>query len=330
MPPSELARRTRTAAAKVSPVEARIREEQDGLSQALSDRVGIDRFIRAAVTSFAQTPRLRECTPQSVLGALYVSAQLGLEVGGPRGLAYLVPFWNKDLVRSDGGRGGFEAQLIVGYRGFVDLFYKAGAKSVQWFVIREGDLFRKGSDSVRGDWYVWEPASEDEERPLVGCVALVHTATGGIVWHHMTKAQILKRRPKKWEGTPWRTWPEEQSLKTVLRGLAKRVAMSTELAVASDADQSVQRRIEGLPEHDVLHVPVEGGAIEDLDREEAEQEPAGPNTAPEAPSRPEQAPRVQDPPAVPDAAPPPPEEDDWEARERAQFEAWRREHPEEA
>lgn len=307
---SDLARQTRNAqgaqaktAEKVAALTKTIQGTRNGIAAALGERIGPDRFLRAAVTTLRTTPKLADCSAESILGGLFVAAQLGLEIGGPRGLVYLVPY-------------GKEATLVVGYRGFVDLFYRAGARSVEWFLVREGDHFRIASDAVHGFGYQWAPpdGQPDDSRPWTGAVAQVVTASGAIVWEFMSRDQIEARSTN----TPiWRQWPEEMALKTVLRRLVKRAPASVELAQAVEADETVQRQVEGLAEPIAEHVPVEGP------------KPAAPKPRPAAtpvvvepdPVDPEREP---DPEPVPDQGGQPGDEtpEQYEARTRAEYDDW--------
>ena len=79
-----------------------------------------ERFARICVTAFRQTPKLQQCSPASVLGAMMTCAQLGLEPNTPSGLAYLIPRWNGKLRTT-------ECQFQVGYRGLLELMYRSGA-----------------------------------------------------------------------------------------------------------------------------------------------------------------------------------------------------------
>lgn len=244
------------------------------LDTALAERIGVERFMQAAVTTFRKTPGLARCTEESILGGLFVAAQLGLEVGGPRGLAYLVPY-------------GQEATFVLGYKGAVELFYRTGqVKKVDAFLIREGDVFEPGWDLREGRVFKWVPGNPDGKP--VGAVAYVVTTNGGLVWEHMTEAEILKRRPSRWTNTPWSTWPDQMWMKTVLKALTRKVRMSADdlsLQLAIESDETVQRKVPGLPELEVSRLPV--GTV------------AGADEAPAAG-----------------------EEDDWEARERAEHDAW--------
>lgn len=199
-----------------------------GLSAALADRIGPDRFVRAAVTVLRTTAALRQCTPESILGGLFVAAQLGLEVGGPLGYAYLVPY-------------GREAQLIVGVRGFIELFYRAGAKSVRADIVREGDQLSRETDDTGRVLIRWTDADPlNPERQAVGALATVILATGEPLQEFMTRAQIEKRRPKTSRSGPWTEWTDEMWKKTVLRQCAKTARLSSDdLALAIDVDQTI-------------------------------------------------------------------------------------------
>ncbi|WP_353809105.1 recombinase RecT [Agromyces sp. SYSU T00194] len=220
----------------------KVNAASNGFAAALADRIGADRFVRAAVTSIRTNRQLAQCDELSILGGLFVAAQLALEIGGPRGLAYLVPY-------------GREAQLIVGYRGYVELFYRAGARKVEWFIVREGDEFRQWSTGSGGRDYQWTPLNTDTDRPLVGAVAQIQGAQGEFQFEYMSKAQINERRPKRATSGPWADWYEEMALKTVMRQLAKTARQSTdELALAASNDGAVITQVEGGPVR-VVHPP---------------------------------------------------------------------------
>lgn len=71
-----------------------------------------DRLVRVAITACRRTPKLTECSPLSMAGAMLTAATLGLEPNTPTGECYLVPY-----------KG--EATLIVGYQGFAKLFWQS-------------------------------------------------------------------------------------------------------------------------------------------------------------------------------------------------------------
>lgn len=81
------------------------------IARALPKHLDGERVTRLALTAVRQTPKLAETDQMSFAGALLTAAALGLEPNTPLGEAYLVPYGN-------------ETQLIIGYQGFVRLFWQ--------------------------------------------------------------------------------------------------------------------------------------------------------------------------------------------------------------
>jgi recombination protein RecT len=97
------------------------------ITMALPKHLTADRLCRVAVTEMSKNPKLFECAPTSVLAAIIMAAQLGLELGVD-GQAYLVPY--KGV-----------CQFIPGWKGYVDLISRAGRASVWTGAVRTGDWF---------------------------------------------------------------------------------------------------------------------------------------------------------------------------------------------
>ena len=80
------------------------------IAKALPDVMTPERFARIVTTAVTNNPKLAECTPQSFVGAMLNSAQLGLEPNTALGQAYLIPY-------------GRQCQFQIGYRGLIDLAF---------------------------------------------------------------------------------------------------------------------------------------------------------------------------------------------------------------
>ena len=101
------------------------------LALAIPKHLNADRLARIAATELRKTPALLNTTEASFMGAVMQSAQLGLEPGSALGQAYLVPY-------------GKECQLILGYRGMIDLARRSGqVLSLNAYAVREGDDFKE-------------------------------------------------------------------------------------------------------------------------------------------------------------------------------------------
>lgn len=109
-----------------------LERQQTEIAKALPQAMDAARFIRLVLTEVKRTPKLQQCSMDSVLGGLMLSAQLGLEPGGVLGQCYLIP-------RNIKGQG-LTAVFQLGYHGLTELAARNG-----WVVtsgaVGEGDLF---------------------------------------------------------------------------------------------------------------------------------------------------------------------------------------------
>ncbi|WP_198647329.1 recombinase RecT, partial [Escherichia coli] len=96
------------------------------MALALPKHMTADRLARIATTEIRKVPKLASCDQASFLGAIMQCAQLGLEPGGALGHAYLIPFDKRQKVNGRWETVSTEAQLIIGYRGMIDLARRSG------------------------------------------------------------------------------------------------------------------------------------------------------------------------------------------------------------
>src|SRR5262245_26667602 len=82
---------------------------------ALPKALDKDRFAWLVVNNIRTNPKLAECTPVSFLNSVMLASNMGLEIR--RNSAYLVPY-------------GQECQLLIDYRGKLDLARRAGNKAI--------------------------------------------------------------------------------------------------------------------------------------------------------------------------------------------------------
>lgn len=105
-----------------------------------------ERLCRIAMTEVRKNPTLATCDLQSVIGAIMIGAQLGLEPG-VMGQSYLVPF-NSSYKENGEWKKKMICTFIPGWQGYVDLVSRSGRASVWTGAVYEGDEFeaRMGSD----------------------------------------------------------------------------------------------------------------------------------------------------------------------------------------
>jgi recombination protein RecT len=160
--------------------------------------------------------------PAAFLAALLEAARLGLEPGTEQ--FYLTPRKEK---------GVLQVQGIVGYQGYIELMYRAGAiSSVVAEVVRTNDMFsyRPGRDEIPNHDIDWDSEDRGDLR-LVYCYAVMKGGGYSKVVV-LNRAQIrdikAKAQGANTEYSPWATNPESMWLKSAVRQLRKWVPTSAE------------------------------------------------------------------------------------------------------
>lgn len=221
---------------------------QGQFALALGDQKTAERFVRVALTALNRPPAypgavtLADCTKESLLGGLITCAQLRLEPNDPRGLAYLIPFRNSR-------ENTVEAQLVLGYRGLIDLAYRSGQiQTITAEAVHERDefTFRRWPRELE------HRDAPGDRGPAVAYYAAVAYKGGGQDFLVMTRPEVetwrdlhsksaRKRNGELDTKSPWATSFDEMAKKTCLRRLAKMMPLSVEdLRVGLAVDGSVQ------------------------------------------------------------------------------------------
>jgi len=225
------------------------------IEMALPKHITADRIMRIALTECRKNPALLECTRESFMGAIIQTAQLGLEPGSALGHAYLVPFKKKK-------EGITEVQLIIGYRGMMNLAYRS--ESVSHVIARavyEGDkfTFRYGFDEALDH----HPDPDAMGNKLTHAYAIVFLKGGGKIFEVMELKEInaARARSKSADDGPWVTDYEAMAKKSVVRKLFKYMPVSIELQNAIGIDEAGDRG----EQNNGLVFETEGGTVPDGD-----------------------------------------------------------------
>lgn len=194
---------------------------------ALPKHINSERFVRIAITSIRQNPKLAKCSQESLLGALMTSAQLGLEPG-ILGQAYLIPY--KDNV-----------QFQIGYKGMIELLRRSGQLSdIYACEIHKNDDFQITLGLHRD---IKHNINFNEDRgEVVGYYAVAVLKDGANSFEFMTKKQVEEHRDKfsKTANTgPWKTDFDEMAKKTVIKKLLKYLPVSVEWLENVSKDEKV-------------------------------------------------------------------------------------------
>lgn len=205
------------------------------IAQAIPQHMTPDRLLRIATTCIRTNPRLKACTPESLLGAIMQCAQLGLEPS-ILGHAYLIPYRNK---RKEGNREYWvdECQFQIGYKGLIELARRTGQiSSIMAQAVHEKDEFYYEYGINEQLKHV--PADGDRGE-VVKYYAYAKFKDGGYSFLVMSKKDIMIHRDKfakAKEYGPWVDHFDEMAKKTVLKQLMKYMPISVEFqrAVAQD------------------------------------------------------------------------------------------------
>lgn len=179
----------------------------------LPKHISSDRMARIVTTVIRKTPALADANMQSFLGAVVQCSQLGLEPGGALGHAYLLPFGNgkaKD--------GKSNVQLIIGYRGMIDLARRSGQIiSISARAVREGDDFHYEYVLTEN---LKHTLKTDESSPITFVYAVARLKDGRVQFEVMTFNQIesVRKQSKAGDNGPWKTHWEGMAKKQLLDG----------------------------------------------------------------------------------------------------------------
>lgn len=203
------------------------------LKLALPKHLTPDRFARIALTELRKNPDLMLCNQKSFLGAIIQCSQLGLEPGSSLGVAYLLPYNNKKANTK-------ECQLIVGYRGLIELARRSGQiVSISAHCFYENDEFN-WEYGINEKLY-HKPAIDQDRGYMKGAYAIARFKDGGYQFEVMSKQQIDNIRTSSKAAnssySPWNTHYDEMARKTVIRRLCKYLPLSPEMHQAIILDE---------------------------------------------------------------------------------------------
>lgn len=189
--------------------------------RALPRHLSAERFTRIAITALTRTPKLQQCTPESLMKCLLDLSALGIEPDGRR--AHLIPYGN-------------ECTLIIDYKGLVELIRRSGeVTNIRAETVCEFDEFEwvNGIITHKVDW-----------RRARGEVQAVYAEAklkdGDYQTAVMTADEVeaIRQRSKAGNNGPWKTDWAEMAKKTVVRRLSKMLPLSPEIAQDIERDDA--------------------------------------------------------------------------------------------
>ena len=220
------------------------------LGKALPAHLNAERLGRIALTTMRLNPALAECTPESFLGALFQSAQLGLEPN-VEGQAYLIPYTNSKKVGNEWIKVK-EVQFQIGYKGYIELFYRHELScTLDMHRVFSNDEFdySYGTDS----FLKHKPCVNGDRGDVIGYYAVAKLRNGSIfkymtktecIEHGQTHSKSFDKVKKEFDkNSPWSKEPDAMCKKTVLIQLMKLLPKSVEIQKALAMDNTTKSKV---------------------------------------------------------------------------------------
>lgn len=239
-------------------VEGLLEKYREEIVHALPGHMAGEQFMRLILQEFRLNPKLLQCDPASILGAVFTCARLGLEPG-PLQLVYLIPYNRRVKQGNQWVDGPPEAQVQIGYRGFVALAYRTDkVESIIPYTINEHDTF--AWHGGHQNEMIHEIPDWQNRGKVLGYYMVVRMKGGGtVVSRPWSVAEIETHRKKHAQTrdgamTPaWQKSYDVMAAKTVFRDMIRWMPVSTELLNTAE-------RVDGA----VLHSKGNDNTLEEM------------------------------------------------------------------
>jgi recombination protein RecT len=231
----------------------KVRSRKNLYEEVLPDPSSSGRFIQASLTAIKLSPKLQQCSTDSILKALMESARYGLEPNSPLSEAALIPYGDK-------------VEFLIEYRGLLKLAWNSGlVMCIDFDKICEHDDWRytKGD---KGEFF--HQPSFDDRGKVLAYYASAEIKGGGIARTVMSTKEILahgKQFSKSFtsSSSPWQTDFDAMAIKTVLRQLIdKKLPKATTPQGSLLADAGHQEDIPEEVRHERIEVETEFESVE--------------------------------------------------------------------
>jgi recombination protein RecT len=222
------------------------------IARALPRHLNPDNMARIALTCFRMTPKLAQCTPQSVFACVIQASQLGLRPG-MMGECFLIPYEDKKKKQTI-------CTLQLGYQGMLELARRSGlVLSIGAYVVHEKDQYAVRFGTQPGIEHI--PYLEDDPGKPKLVYAVAELRDGGRhaevmsireVNSHRDRSQNYRSAKQYGYANPWDTDYEEMARKTVIRRICKYLPKSNELALGMTLDDAAQTGAQALSVEDAI------------------------------------------------------------------------------
>ena len=217
--------------AKVDPFKDTMRRMNKEIQDALPKHMSVEHFSRVVTTEVKKNPTLMNCNPASLMSAILLSAQLGLEVG-TFGHCYFIPYKQ-------------QVQFQIGYRGLIELILRSGKiTNVFAHPVYSNDEFSVELGCAPNITH--KPAMSRDRGELVSFYAVAVLRDGSPQFEWMTVEEVKEHRDqysKAGGSSPWNTAFVEMGKKTVVKRLSKYLPLSVEIFKGIGQDEQTKSEI---------------------------------------------------------------------------------------
>lgn len=189
-----------------------------------------DRIYRLLVANVSKTPKLQECTMESIFRSALQAVELGLEPGSAVGEGYLVPY-----------KG--QCTFIPGYRGLISLAFRSGhVLSIKATNVYQGDRFEYEEGLEPKLKHIPNFEAPRDPKDITYSYMVARLVGGGVIYDVMTRTEVdnIRKRSPGGSNGPWVTDFAEMAKKTVTRRGLKYAPMSVEMSKALALEKALE------------------------------------------------------------------------------------------
>lgn len=210
---------------KTKTVKDLVQKMEKSLTAVLPKHIKVEALAKAVMVACQKTPKLLDCTPQSFMRAMMLSAETGLLPGGAMNHAHLIPFKNRKTNK-------LEVVWVPGYQGLIALARNTGdIESIAAHVVHKNDVF----EVDYGTETLTHKPNFDDPGPIRLVYASAKMAGSPARQFEVLSLKDISRikassQTAGFEDSPWKKHEEPMMRKTAIKQLAKYLPLSPEKA----------------------------------------------------------------------------------------------------
>lgn len=191
------------------------------------------KFLSAVAYCAQSTPKLLECSQESIIQAFMKCAEYNLFPSSVSGEVYILPYNNK---------GKMEAQFQLGYKGIISLLARAWV-SIYTDIVKKNDTCKITSGMSQNIFHEY-PLTERGEAIWVYAIA---TVDGEKTMKYMSRDEVLEfKKFSKGNTSEYSPWNQKNDpelnmwKKTLIKQIAKNLSLTEEAykAIAIDNEEA--------------------------------------------------------------------------------------------